>query len=96
MLSLNSVPKIRHLLSIAMFFMVAVLYFQDAIFLRKRILYQKSNPFPNAYYEQSDIPPKRLIMILVDALREDFVLMDESLVPNTSLKPGPDSLYKNK
>ena len=68
-----------------MLFLIAETYFSKSIFLNKRVITDKSEPFSNEYYAQSNVKPKKLIMLLVDALREDFVEMDDPSITKTYL-----------
>ncbi|TNV84606.1 hypothetical protein FGO68_gene1923 [Halteria grandinella] len=74
-------PQFRYVLSLIILFLIAETYFSSSIFLNKRVITQKSERFSEEYYHTSPVKPKKLIMLLVDALREDFVEMDESLIP---------------
>lgn len=78
----QSRPHFRYVLSLMMLFLICETYFSKSIFLNKRVITEKSEPFNSSYYQNSEIPPKKVIMLIVDALREDFVEMDDKLVPN--------------
>lgn len=61
------------------------MYYSKSIFLNKRVITYKSEPFTEQYYEQSQVKPKKVIMLLVDALREDFVEMEDESIPKLYL-----------
>ncbi|TNV84491.1 hypothetical protein FGO68_gene11512 [Halteria grandinella] len=88
-------PQFRFALSLLILFLVAENYFSKSIFLSKRIIKQKSESFSHEYYQNSTVPPKKLIMLMVDALREDFVEMDDLLVPNQRIF-HKDSFYTHR
>ena len=60
---------------------LSIAFFIKGVFLTKKTLTNKSVPTSNSFKN----PDKKVILLLVDALREDFVEMDEIRVPKRYL-----------
>ena len=73
------------LFTVCLLFALSVHFFIKGIFLTKRVLTTKSPPnYPISFPNQTDsstlsTPKRKLIMLLVDALREDFVEMGDAV-----------------
>jgi hypothetical protein len=62
-----------------MLFALTLRFFMNGIFLSKHTLTDKSDPATPLRHVDEEKKPQKIIMLLVDALREDFVEMDMSI-----------------
>jgi hypothetical protein len=76
---MSAIPSLRYLLGTCTILLyLSVHYFLSGAFLTKLVLTTKNIEEP-----RTNESGRQVIMLLVDALREDFVEMDEGLLKGT-------------
>jgi|LauGreDrversion4_2_1035121.scaffolds.fasta_scaffold802457_2 hypothetical protein len=59
-------------------FVIGVLFFMGGLFPKRLTLTNKASIEDSQFYEEFDFDnPKKVILILLDAVREDFVRIDD-------------------
>jgi hypothetical protein len=62
-------------------FLVGVVFFMGGLFPKRMTLTNKATVEDSPFYQEFDLDkPKKVILVLLDAVREDFVQIDDEAV----------------